>query len=182
MPEEIETIDVEPRKYRWVEFGDGVDGKVLASSLSEDGSKRLLTVEIDERILRELILTKRLNTDEIIEDTMLKLEIPNEFCTEINYLTSNPKIRADCDFRGKPIPGITSKYQTALKNANEQIRSQELQIFDLQSKLRKATSDIERFVKENWQSLAKPYIDDLKSVIPRQFPVTRIKKRSLEPV
>lgn len=179
---EEETISVEPRKYRWIEFGDGVDGKVLASSLSEDNSKRIMTIEMDDRILNELILTGKLKRTEIIDENRIKTEIPDEYCRDILYLTCNPKIRADCDFRGKPIPGVTSRWQTELKMADDENRILQLQVLDLQDKLKESTSDTERYVKRVWDAYVKKHLDDLKAFVPSRFPVPKSRKRSFEPV
>jgi len=174
------TIDIEPRKFKWIEFSDGVDGKILASGLNNDSSKRIMLLEIDSKILDELILLGKIKRSEITEDNRIKVEIPEEYCKDMLYLTCNPKVRCDCDFKGNAMSGMTNRYMIALKNEREQNRTSQLQILDLQNQLREATSDIERKIKKDWDMLAKPILDDLKSTIPRGFP-TKTRKRELTP-
>ena len=177
-----EEISIEPRRYKWIEFGDGVDGKILASALSDDSSKRIMILEIESRILDELIVLGKIKRNEITEGNRIKVEIPEEFCHDMLYLTCNPKVRADCGFKGNAISGMTNRYMIALKNEREQNRTYQLQILTLQKDLREATSDIERKIKKDWDMLAKPILEDIKTIVPRGFPSTKTRRRSLEPI
>lgn len=168
MNEEIPTV--EPRKYAYIDFADCVEGIVLSSALINEGRDRKILIEVDERILNELIVTKRLKPEEIIQSNRIYVTIPDVYCDDKFYLASNPRITADCDFRGNPISGKTSNIKKLLAMERENNHILNLQVLELERKLQMATSDIARFIKENRETF-RPIIEQIKEERPTVMPM-----------
>lgn len=166
---------VEPRKYAYIDFADCVEGIVLSSALVNEGMDRKILIEVDERIINELIVTGRLKTGEVLEGNRIYVTIPDAYCEDRFFLASNPRITAECDFKGNPIPGKTKNVKRLLVMERELNHTYRLQVLELERKLQMATSDIARFIKEN-RATFKPIIDQIKEERPTFAPMAKIRR------
>lgn len=179
---------VEPRKFEYIDFADGVEGIIFASGLSKDRQKKRMFLGVEPRILEEMLKLKLIKRDELydengstsLEGNYIWAEIPTHKIRNASHLSTNPRLWGFCNFRGEDMTLLLESGLSEgeyIRGLEKEVHDLRLQVFDKERKLQMATSDIARFIKENRETF-KPIIEQIKEERPAPFtPRTTITKR-----